>query len=49
MSEKKHPEQREVQTEKDPDTEAGKDATEERVEEEEESGGALSQDRSDES
>jgi hypothetical protein len=49
MGEEKHPEQREVQTEKHPDTEAGKDATEEKVEEEEKSGGALPQNHSDES
>ncbi len=48
MTEKKHPEQREQQTEKHPDTEAGKDATDEKVAEEEESGGALPQNRPDE-
>ncbi len=49
MTEKKHPEQEEQQTEKHPDTKAGKDATEEKVEEEEQSGGALPQNHSDES
>ena len=48
MDGKKHPEQREQQTEKHPDTEAGEKATEEKVEEEEQSGGALPQNHSDE-
>lgn len=49
MDEKKHPEQREVQTEKNPDTEAGKKATDQKVAEEEESGGTLPQNHSEES
>lgn len=44
----KHPEQQEQQTEKHPDTEAGKDATDRQVEREEETGGALPQNHPDE-
>ncbi|CAN5622078.1 hypothetical protein BH24ACT22_BH24ACT22_01450 [soil metagenome] len=49
MSEEKKQEKQEEGTEKKPDTEIGKDATDEQVAKEEESGGALPQNHSDES
>lgn len=49
MSEEKKQDQKEEHTEKEPDTEIGKDATNERVAEEEKSGGALPQNHSDSS
>lgn len=47
MGEEKNKQQE--NTEKKPDTEAGKDATDEQVEKEEKTGGALPQNHSDES
>ena len=48
MTEEKKQQRQKDASEKRPDTETGKDATEERVTKEEESGGALPQRRSDE-
>lgn len=47
--EKKQEQQEKDRSEKKPDTEIGKDATDEQVEKEEKSGGALPQNHSDES